>query len=102
MTKLIGDKIRKFRRDLNLNVPYVANYLNVSIEQMLQIEDNELGIYGREVTELSKLFGVSEMDLLFDKDNFEFTMFYNKIDKRDRAEITALITFKEKIRKIKK
>ncbi len=97
MNESIGDRVRKFRKDLHLNVSYVASYLNVSTDTVDRIESNILTITAKEVTELSKLFGVPEKSLLFENNSD-----YGKISKKDRIEIIALVSFKEKLQELRK
>jgi len=107
MAKLIGSRIKKYRTSLNLSTEYVAKYLNIPAVVLEEIENNTLGtkdnftlgISGTEVQKLSKLFGVSEFEFLYGKENIENLMFYSRIIQEDRAEISTLMEIPRKIKK---
>ncbi len=100
MEKLIGSRIKKYRTALNLSTKYVAKYLDIPTIVLEDIENN-VGISGKEVQKLSKLFGVSEFELLHGKENVESLMFYGRITQEDRTEISTLIEIKQQFKERK-
>lgn len=64
MNKIVGNNIKEFRSKMDLKQDSIAEYLNVSIDQLTSYEAGSLTVPINELEKLSDLFGVELADLL--------------------------------------
>ena len=98
----VNERIKELRTQLHLSQDYVASFLGVSRSTYTQMENGKRKVLAEEVAKLSTLFGVSSDSILTEasasKPAMLFARSFEKLDKRDQAEILNLIRFKEQAR----
>ena len=100
--KNINQRIKQYRKQLNLSQEYVSNYLNMNRATYTQMENGNRKITADDLSKLSQLFGVSADNLLNENMVCEpiimFARSFDNLDKDDQAEIMNLIRFKEQMK----
>ena len=104
--KNINQRIKEYRKQLNLSQEYVSNYLNMNRATYTQMENGNRKITADDLSKLSQLFGVSADNLLNEdmvcEPTIMFARSFENLDKDDQAEIMNLIRFKEQMKAQKK
>jgi hypothetical protein len=100
--KNINQRIKQYRKQLNLSQEYVSNYLNMNRATYTQMENGNRKITADDLSKLSQLFGVSADNLLNEnmvcEPTIMFARSFDNLDKDDQAEIMNLIRFKEQVK----
>ena len=98
----ICERIKELRIQLHLSQDYVAKFLGINRSTYTQMENGKRKVLADELALLSNLFGVSADSLLNDTEMSQpstlFARSFEKLDKRDQAEIMNLIRFKEQVK----
>lgn len=99
---MLNERLKKFRKELNLSQEYVAKTLGMNRTAITAIESGSRKVSAEELKEFSKLYGVTADELLydnnFDNDTKMFARTFSELSTLDKKEILNLIEFKKKIK----
>ena len=102
MKKTINERVREARKKLNLSQNYVAEYLGVNRNAIIEIESGKRKISSDELLKFSNLFLISTDELLkgrkIEEPGFVFTRKFEALDEKDQEEILNLIEFKRMLK----
>lgn len=94
----LNKRIKKARTDLHLSQEYVAKFLGVNRNAIIEIESGKRKVSAEELGKLSELFLIPADELLNGRDvSMPVSMFARKfgsLDEDDQKEILNLIEFK--------
>lgn len=106
MKETVNSRVKKARNELNLSQSYVAEYLGVNRNAIIEIESGKRKVSAEELKKYSILFGISADELLKGRKtkepNMIFARKFNSLDIKDQEEILNLIEFKRMLKERKK
>lgn len=102
MKKTLNERVKEARKKLNLSQNYVAEYLGINRNAVIEIESGKRKISSDELNKYSTLFAISADELLngkkIDNPSFVFARKFEALDAKDQEEILNLIEFKRMIK----
>ena len=106
MERKVNDRVKEARNKLHISQNYVAEYLGVNRNAVIDIESGKRKISAEELQKYSKLFGITADELLNGKKtseaNIVFARQFETLDAKDQEEILNLIEFKRMLKENKK
>lgn len=97
MTKL-NERIKNARKQLYLSQEYVANFLGVNRNAIIEIESGKRKVSAEELGKFSELFHITTDELLHGNNDYTsgqiFIKNFELLDENDQKEILNLIEFK--------
>lgn len=106
MERKINDRVKEARNKLHISQNYVAEYLGINRNAVIDIEAGKRKISAEELKKYSKLFGITADELLNGKKtneaNMVFARQFETLDAKDQEEILNLIEFKRMLKENKK
>lgn len=97
MTKL-NERIKNARKQLHLSQEYVANFLGVNRNAIIEIESGKRKVSAEELGKFSELFHITTDELLHGNNDYTsgqiFIKNFELLDENDQKEILNLIEFK--------
>lgn len=106
MKQTVNSRVKKARNELNLSQNYVAEYLGVNRNAIIEIEAGKRKVSAEELEKYSMLFGISADELLKGRKTKEpsvvFARKFESLDAKDQEEILNLIEFKRMLKDRKK
>lgn len=97
MAKL-NERIKNARKQLHLSQEYVANFLGVNRNAIIEIESGKRKVSAEELGKFSELFQITTDELLHGNNNYKsgqiFIKNFELLDENDQKEILNLIEFK--------
>lgn len=103
--KVIGERLKKLRKYLGLTLDGVALMLDMSIDEVLNIEEGTCKIDLQELINFSKLYSISVDELTLEESSIssdEFTFVrkrFNELSEKDKKEVISLIKYKNILKK---
>lgn len=103
--KVIGERLKKLRKYLGLTLDEVALMLDMSIDEVLNIEEGTCKIDLQELINFSKLYSISVDELTSEESSIssdEFTFVrkrFNELSEKDKKEVISLIKYKNILKK---
>lgn len=103
--KVIGERLKKLRNYLGLTLNEVALMLDMSIEEILNIEEGTCKIDLQELINFSKLYSISIEELTSEEcsissDEFAFVKKrFNELSEKDKKEVISLFEYKDILKK---
>lgn len=103
--KVIGERLKKLRKYLGLTLDGVALMLDMSIDEVLNIEEGTCKIDLQELINFSKLYSISVDELTSEESSIssdEFTFVrkrFNELSEKDKKEVISLIKYKNILKK---
>lgn len=105
MKKTLNERVKEARKKLSLSQNYVAEYLGVNRNAVIEIESGKRKISSEELAKYSTLFSISADELLkgrkTETPNFVFARKFGELDAKDQEEILNLIEFKKMLKRKK-
>lgn len=106
MERKVNDRVKEARNKLHISQNYVAEYLGVNRNAVIDIESGKRKISAEELQKYSKLFGITADELLNGRKtseaNIVFARQFETLDEKDQEEILNLIEFKRMLKENKK
>ena len=101
--KVIGERLKKLRKYLNLTQEQVASILKLGRDAIIRIEKGERKIDINELKNFSKLYCVTIDELVSEKKSIDentvaFARAFDALTDKDKKEIISLIELKNKIK----
>lgn len=94
----MNERLKKARKDLHLSQEYVANFLGINRNAIIEIEAGKRKVSAEELGKFSELFLISTDELLHGRDvsmpSKIFARKFDSLDEEDQQEILNLIEFK--------
>lgn len=94
----LNERIKKIRKELHLSQQYVANFLGVNRNAIIEIESGKRKVSAEELGKLGELFQITTDELLHGKIRYTsgqiFIRKFESLDESDQKEILNLMEFK--------
>lgn len=101
--KTMNERLRNYRKSLNLSQEYVAKQIGVSRTTITAIESGDRKVLANEINTFSNIYGVTVERILHgevkqDSDVKMFARAFSGLSENDKKEIMNLIDFKKKLK----